>query len=214
MTFTSLPTRGIGDLQPAISDVRAPVTNELSADSIEAIKDRIIQIGTAVGLDDGSTVGSLRAAVAAIPAVGSGIVATGRAISNGASTTAARVDHVHDHGRCEDDLCSGAHSTPFSLLGTMDLVSVATTSGKQKIALPNASSLGAGAAAKGRYWIIQKVSGDVNEIQLLQDTDGGNIQGSAVATYDIMGSSNTNYPGWIVRRRSDGSWWILPMNWP
>jgi hypothetical protein len=55
MTFPTLPTRGPSDLQAAISDVRPPVTNELSADSVEAIKDRLIQIGGAVGIDGGST---------------------------------------------------------------------------------------------------------------------------------------------------------------
>lgn len=60
MSFTSLPTRGPTDLQGAITDVRAPVANELSADSIEAIKDRIIEIGTALGIDAGTGAGSVR----------------------------------------------------------------------------------------------------------------------------------------------------------
>lgn len=60
MSYTSLPTRGPSDLQAAITDVRAPTANELSADSIEAIKDRIIEIGTAVGIDAGTGASSLR----------------------------------------------------------------------------------------------------------------------------------------------------------
>lgn len=60
MSYTTLPTRGALDLQPAITDVRAPAANELSADSIEAIKDRIIEIGTAVGIDAGTGASSLR----------------------------------------------------------------------------------------------------------------------------------------------------------
>jgi hypothetical protein len=60
VSYTSLPTRGPADLQAAITDTRAPAANELSADSIEAIKDRLIEIGTALGIDAGTTSGSVR----------------------------------------------------------------------------------------------------------------------------------------------------------
>ncbi len=68
MTITTLPTRGPTDLGEALSDVRAPEENELSAVNVERIKDRIIELASSVGLDDGSTAGSIREALLSIPA--------------------------------------------------------------------------------------------------------------------------------------------------
>lgn len=66
MTITSLPTRAADDLGLAIANTRTPAANELSAVSIEGIKTRIIEIGTEIGLSNGTTPNSLNKRVAAI----------------------------------------------------------------------------------------------------------------------------------------------------
>ncbi len=63
MTITTLPTRDAADLGAALSNVRAPVANELSAVHVENVKDWIIDLATEVGKTDGSTAGSLRKAI-------------------------------------------------------------------------------------------------------------------------------------------------------
>lgn len=84
MTFATLPTRGPTDLGAAISDIRAPVTNELSAVSVESIKTRLIEIGTAVGVDTGVTGSTaLRAVV--------NTLTTAAGVHNIAATTAPAV---------------------------------------------------------------------------------------------------------------------------
>lgn len=66
MTITALPTRAALDLGATISNVRTPVSNELSAVNVEKIKDWIIALASEVGLSDGSTAGSLREAIDAL----------------------------------------------------------------------------------------------------------------------------------------------------
>lgn len=63
MTITTLPTRDAADLGAALSNVRSPVANEFSAVNLEKIKDWIIALASEVGKTDGSTAGSLRAAI-------------------------------------------------------------------------------------------------------------------------------------------------------
>jgi hypothetical protein len=105
MALTTLPTRDPADLGTEITDTRTPRANELSAAHVEAIKDRVIEIGTDIGTDSAPAGGSLKARMTAVEAtaaakaaVGAGIVAVGAASSDGVSATAARVDHVHAHG--------------------------------------------------------------------------------------------------------------------
>lgn len=59
-----LPTRGALDLGPALTNIRAPLANELSAVHVENMKDWIIDLATEIGNPDGSTGGSLWAAAA------------------------------------------------------------------------------------------------------------------------------------------------------
>lgn len=54
-----LPTRGALDLGPTLTNVRAPLVNELSAVHVENMKDWIIDLATEIGNPDGSTSGSL-----------------------------------------------------------------------------------------------------------------------------------------------------------
>lgn len=54
-----LPTRGALDLGPTLTNVRAPIANELSAVHVENMKDWIIDLATEIGNPDGSTSGSL-----------------------------------------------------------------------------------------------------------------------------------------------------------
>lgn len=62
---SAIPTRGPLDLGAALTNVRTPVANELSAVHVERIKDRIIELATELGLTDGSTPGSVWEALAA-----------------------------------------------------------------------------------------------------------------------------------------------------
>lgn len=62
---SALPTRGALDLGAALTNVRTPAANELSAVNVERIKDWIIAIATELGLLDGSTPGSVWEAILA-----------------------------------------------------------------------------------------------------------------------------------------------------
>lgn len=66
MTITALPSRAALDLGAALTNARTPAANELSAVNVEKIKDWIIDLATEVGKTDGSTAGSLRAAIAGL----------------------------------------------------------------------------------------------------------------------------------------------------
>lgn len=63
MAITSQPTRGAADLGAALTNTRAPVANEFSAVNLEKIKDRLIEVFGDVGLTDGTTAGSIWAAI-------------------------------------------------------------------------------------------------------------------------------------------------------
>lgn len=60
MAITELPEKTADSLGLPLVNIRTPQPNQLSAVHVEAIKDNAIQVTTAVGLDDGSTNGSLR----------------------------------------------------------------------------------------------------------------------------------------------------------
>lgn len=62
----SLPSRAAGDLGAALSNIRTPATNELSAVNYERVKDWIIAIATELGLTDGSTSGSVWEALSSV----------------------------------------------------------------------------------------------------------------------------------------------------
>lgn len=81
MSLTTLPTRGTSDLGTALTNIRTPEANELSAVNVEAIKDRIIQIGTDLGVDATPAAGSVKARLddleAAVPLLADGSVPFG-----------------------------------------------------------------------------------------------------------------------------------------
>lgn len=60
MAITELPEKTADSLGLPLVNIRTPQPNQLSAVHVEAIKDTAIQVTTAVGVDDGSTNGSLR----------------------------------------------------------------------------------------------------------------------------------------------------------
>lgn len=85
--ITSIPARTASDLGLPIVNTRPPRANELPATSVEGIKARIIEGHTAIGLDDGSTSGSLREEI--YKAKGSGAAYDGDIVKRTAGAVAS-----------------------------------------------------------------------------------------------------------------------------
>lgn len=68
MALTSLPAKTAGDLGAVLTNRRTPAANELSATNLEKIKDRVIEIGTDLGIDTTPAGGSVKARLDAIEA--------------------------------------------------------------------------------------------------------------------------------------------------
>lgn len=125
----------------------------------------------------------------------------GRTASAGATTTAARADHVHDRGAI-----SYASTVTSSVdLPDSDVIPVDTTSGDVTLSPPEASPV----TGAPRKWEILKINAGAFKISVDPKSTQTVQGGSSGAAYDLPDSTATTYPSWTLIRDASGNYRVL-----